>query len=766
MPNWVYNTLRVKGTKKRLTQFAWAIGSPSAAFDWTKLATVVPMTWDARDERRTGELEVDGRDLVYQFDTAWNPRLQLIEDLATRYPDLGFELHYVEEGPAFAGAVVYTQGRKVGESHLGDGEERAFFEPYDEESDDGEWDYDAMTASVLESARVGETIDWEARRQSAEQARKAAEQQVAAEAGEQLSQAVASIQGDPALRKDPRRRNEILIPLASRTGPGLGAIPKAWWNDDLLVAFLLQQYEQARLIPASLCTETFVDKLLAVKGQGYAGLYPIPSLKVGLRNERQALAYVKQSPGSLGSVPRALRTAQVCELAVRGDGAALEHVSKALRTAALCDAAVAKDGVALEFVPAALKTADMCRKAVCPEAPNVLKFVPAKFLDDSLLKVAMNNTHSWRTLELGSVNSAALRRKYMLPIIEKDGWSSIKEMTEAEHAQAWGSDEGRALLCKLLEDDSLGLLNKVPVRFHTSKVLAAAGQHSALANFEFIPDKYKTRALCREAIENDHWGGAVLRHVPTSLRDRSMCALSLEKALSGRANTFRTEGFPNELLIRVKGFEKGDPAASARARLSSCFVESEFPDRVWDLQLVERSMASSPYAVLFIPRRHVTEKVLVQVLRDHFAMYLLLESDVARELAPQAAQILRDFVGEPAWQMGAQWQALHGMLEPTEQVSLTEALGLHALRWLNSQRCARLLLKYMEALSIDSVEWMDAILATHQHAPQMFPDYVGRHALSQEECHRVIFACDLRPECSTIHPSLAPMLMVLETIYN
>ncbi len=53
MPNWIYNTLRVKGTKKRLTLLAWAIGSPSAAIDWTQLATVVPMTWDARDERRT-----------------------------------------------------------------------------------------------------------------------------------------------------------------------------------------------------------------------------------------------------------------------------------------------------------------------------------------------------------------------------------------------------------------------------------------------------------------------------------------------------------------------------------------------------------------------------------------------------------------------------------------------------------------------------------------------------------------------------------------
>ena len=343
------------------------------------------------------------------------------------------------------------------------------------------------------------------------------------------------------------------------------------------------------------------------------------------------------------------------------------------------------------------------------------------------------------------MNSAALRRKYLLKIIEKDGWSSIMEMTEQEHAQAWGSVEGRALLCKLLEDDIVGLLDKVPAQFHTPEILAAAGQHSALANFKFIPDTYKTPELCREAIENDHWGGSTLRYVPPKLRDRSLCAFALDKAMSGPANTFRTEKFKNELLVWFKGFEEGDPAASVRAHVSSCFVESEFPDRAWGRELVARSMASSPYAVLFIPRRHVTEEALVQALRDHFALYLLLEPGVARELAPQAAAILRDFVGECAWQLGARWQSLNGMLKPSEQASLPEALARHAMRWLATQFSARVLAQTIDALPSDSVKVVEALLATRQHAPQMFPDFVGRHALSQEDCHRLIFACDAIP---------------------
>ncbi len=747
MPNWVYNTLRVKGTKKRLTQFAWAIGSPEAPLDWTRLATVIPMTWDSRDERRAGELEVDGRDLVYRFDTAWNPRPQMVEDLSSQYPDLGFELHYVEEGPAFAGAAVFAQGRKIGEAYLGDGEEQAFFEPYGEDEYDGEWDYDGMTASLLERARAGEVIDWDARRKRAQQAREEAEEQAAVEEGDRLNEAVHRIRRDPALRQDVQSRNEILIPLAGRTGPGLSAIPKAWWNDDLLVAFLLEQYQQATLIPASLCTESLVDKLLAVEGRGYAGIYPISKLKVGLRNERQALAYVKRSPGSLKSVPRPLRTAPVCEQAVQGDGKALEHVPKALRTAALCEAAVAQDGAALAFVPPALKTAEMCRKAVHPETPNVLKFVPAKFLDEALLKVALDNTHSWNTLELDSVNSAALRRKYLVPIITKSGWSSVKVMTEEEHERAWGSPEGQALLCKLLEDDSIGLLDKVPPRFHTPEVLTAAGQHSPMANFAFIPDTYKTRKLCREALEGDFWGGNSLVHIPVQLRDRSLCALALDKSLTGFASKYRTDDFTRELSIWQAKFEqekenrkdKEDtgirPAASARAYVSSCFVESKFPDSVWDAELAARSLDSSPYAVLFVPRRFVTEQALVEVVRGCFGLYLVLEDAVARELALQAAAILRDFVGEKAWHLSSKLQGLQRFLSPSASEQLTELLQAFAVRWIKTRMYADVLAK-----ELGNSETVVKGLVSTGKTPEMFPEWIDRTALSADEIHRILFA--------------------------
>lgn len=747
MPNWVYNTLRVKGSKKRLTHFAWAIGSPSAVINWEQLAELVPMTWDHRDERSSGQLEIKGRDLVYRFDTAWNPRTSMIEDLAGLYPDLTFELHYLEECPEFAGAVVFDKGSKVGEAYLGDGEQFAFFDPYDEDEDDGAWDYNGMFASLLSRAKSGETIDWDERRRNAEQAQKASEEKAAGEAGEKLTQAVSLIKSDPKVRLNPKRINEILIPLASKTGPGLSVIPKTWWNDDLLVAFLLKQSQQAKLIPASMCTEALVDKLMSVKGLGYAGLYPIPYLKVGLRNERQALEYLKQaSAGSLRNVPKSLRSAIVCEQAVRRDGKSLEHVPRALRTLELCHLAVENNGEALQFVPAQLKSAEMCKKAVTPENPNTLKFVPAKFLDETLVEKALNHTHSWRTLELGSVNSVALRRKCLLKIIADNGWRSIEEMTDQEHQKAWSDPSGQALLCKLLEDDSIGILKKVPVKFHTPEVLAAAAKHSALANFQFIPDEYKTSALCRQAIEADYsWGGESLCHVPPKLRDRNLCLLALEKAIVGYANIFRTEKFKNEFLIWLKqeNNKEGGIKKSIRAHLSSCFVESVFPDGVWDRDLAQRSLASSPYAVLFIPRRYVNEESLIQVLQDYFPTYLLLEQDVAKEFAIPAVNILRKYVGDRAWQLSVQWKNLSGMLKDSKKDFIPEQLEQLAFRWLVTEFSVKILEQMINSMTpTQSAEYIKKIMNVNLQSEQIFPDLIDRVTLTVDELHLLLFACD------------------------
>jgi hypothetical protein len=51
-------------------------------------------------------------------------------------------------------------------------------------------------------------------------------------------------------------------------------------------------------------------------------------------------------------VPDALKTPELCLVAVQNEGEALEYVPEALKTPELCLAAVQNDGKALQYVPA------------------------------------------------------------------------------------------------------------------------------------------------------------------------------------------------------------------------------------------------------------------------------------------------------------------------------------------------------------------------------------------------------------------------------
>lgn len=51
MPNWVNNRLTITGSKNDLKVLSNAIGNNNVPIDFQKLATVVSLMWDARDER-------------------------------------------------------------------------------------------------------------------------------------------------------------------------------------------------------------------------------------------------------------------------------------------------------------------------------------------------------------------------------------------------------------------------------------------------------------------------------------------------------------------------------------------------------------------------------------------------------------------------------------------------------------------------------------------------------------------------------------------
>jgi len=114
MANWVTNEFQVTGDVTELNIFANEIGSPKNPFNFKKLRDLFGASWDRRDESRVPKLSIDKKKemLTYTVDSVYEPLEELFSAIAQKYPRLKFELFYVEEGPAFAGMIIYENGKE------------------------------------------------------------------------------------------------------------------------------------------------------------------------------------------------------------------------------------------------------------------------------------------------------------------------------------------------------------------------------------------------------------------------------------------------------------------------------------------------------------------------------------------------------------------------------------------------------------------------------------------------------------------------------
>ena len=114
MANWVTNELKVTGDVTDLNIFANDIGNPQNPFNFKKLRELFGASWDSRDEGRIPKLSIDKKKqiLTYTVDSVYEPLKELFSAIAQKYPKLNFELFYIEEGPAFAGLIIYENGEE------------------------------------------------------------------------------------------------------------------------------------------------------------------------------------------------------------------------------------------------------------------------------------------------------------------------------------------------------------------------------------------------------------------------------------------------------------------------------------------------------------------------------------------------------------------------------------------------------------------------------------------------------------------------------
>jgi len=150
MPNWCSNTLQISGDKEQLEMFKQKSISKSAMdVDIFLMDGCIPMpeelaiceditpeenaeriakygydnwyfwrleNWGSKWDAQEPYIEEDENGLTINFDTAWSPAIPYIKQVAKMFPDLIFDLYFMETGEWFAGRV-FVKGEEVEEQY-------------------------------------------------------------------------------------------------------------------------------------------------------------------------------------------------------------------------------------------------------------------------------------------------------------------------------------------------------------------------------------------------------------------------------------------------------------------------------------------------------------------------------------------------------------------------------------------------------------------------------------------------------------------------
>jgi hypothetical protein len=150
MPNWCSNTLQISGDKEQLEMFKQKSISKSAMdVDIFLMDGCIPMpqelaicedltpeqkaeriakygydnwyywrleNWGSKWDAQEPYIIEDENGLTIHFDTAWSPAIPYIKQVAIMYPNLIFDLYFMETGEWFAGRV-FAKGDEVEEQY-------------------------------------------------------------------------------------------------------------------------------------------------------------------------------------------------------------------------------------------------------------------------------------------------------------------------------------------------------------------------------------------------------------------------------------------------------------------------------------------------------------------------------------------------------------------------------------------------------------------------------------------------------------------------
>jgi hypothetical protein len=121
MPNYCHNRLRIRGANEELQKLVVAVADaesddPADRFSYEAILPIEDEEdeYDAWGSSSVYCLKVNANpdEVVYEFESSWDPPLAVIEYLASLWPSLEFEFVYVEPLTLRYGAHTYLSGRQ------------------------------------------------------------------------------------------------------------------------------------------------------------------------------------------------------------------------------------------------------------------------------------------------------------------------------------------------------------------------------------------------------------------------------------------------------------------------------------------------------------------------------------------------------------------------------------------------------------------------------------------------------------------------------
>ena len=293
---------------------------------------------------------------------------------------------------------------------------------------------------------------------------------------------------------------------------------------------------------------------------------------------------VRKRPEDLDYVPPVLRTSKLCACAVEQDGRALEFVPDGLKSRGLCEAALQNDFCALHFVPEAFRTYENCLQALEMAARWTKRKIESDEMDDSRLFWAQHLLEEVPQKYRDSVMYNAAMR---IPLC----FSNAKLVPEELRTyQFW------LWACR---SDSRAL-SFVPTDMVDEALCMAAVESSPKA-LQFVPPEHVNEAMCRRAVATMP---EMLAYVPEQFCTLELC---LEAVTSGRV--YRSDG--TSLVLRYVPEHLRTKGLCMAAVLNQPESIQFVPEELRDQAMYEKVVLISGHLLAMVPEKERTEDLCI-----------------------------------------------------------------------------------------------------------------------------------------------------------